>query len=227
MNEGSVEGLLMNDLIKQNFPLYFPLFFVLMWLSVTTLLGVLSGWFVLMRHYPDRVETPVHTFSGQSGSMNRVSMRSILKLSVCPSGLRVGIMRVFGPFCRDLFVPWNEMIVVREEKFFMRVARITIGQPIIGQLTIPAEVADRIARCADGHWPEVGPFPQEANGQAATRILKQWAVMTIVAAAFFIVAPRFLMPSGATPPPIILAVAFPAIVFGVNGLIQYLRRPRP
>jgi hypothetical protein len=217
----------MNDLLKQNVPLYFPLFFALMWLLVTTLLGALSGWYALMRNYPDRPETPLQIFAGQSGSMNLVSMRSILKLSVCPSGLRLGIMRIFGPFCRDLFVPWNEMSVVRKERFFMKVAQITIGQPVIGKLTIPAEVADRIARAAVGLWPEVGSFPQEASSQAASRILKRWAVMTIGAAAFFIVAPRLLMPPGARPPPIIIAFAFPAIVFGVSGFVQYLRSRRP
>jgi hypothetical protein len=147
-------GFLMNDLIRQNFPSYFPLFFVVMWIAITTLLAFLSGWFVLMRTYPDRQEAPLQSFSRQSGSMNLVGMRSVLNLSPCPSGLRLGIMRLFGPFCRDFLVPWDEISIVRKDRFFMKVAQISFGRPAIGKLTISANVADRLARAASSHWPE-------------------------------------------------------------------------
>ena len=152
----------MNEFIRHNFPVYFPLFFLVMWISVTTLLGVLSGWFVLMRAYPDRGEVPLQSFSWQSGSMNSVNMRSVLRVSLCPSGLRLGIMRLFGPFCLDFLVPWGEISIVRKDRFFLKVAQISLGRPAIGQLTISADVADRLARAAGSHWPEtelVGPAP--------------------------------------------------------------------
>ena len=215
----------MNDLIRQNFPLYFPIFFVLLWLAVTTLLSVTSGWFLLMRRYPDRPEHALCTFVRQSGSMNWVGMHSILNLSVCPSGLRVGITRVFGPFSRDFFVPWSSVGVTRKNRVLWKVAELSFGQPLIGQLSIPAEVANRLARAAGNLWPEAGPFPEETSSEAASRIAKQWMGMTLFAAAFFIIAPRVAFPNGAGPP-IVVAVLFPAIVFGVAGLIQYARRPR-
>jgi hypothetical protein len=217
----------MSDLFNWDSPVYFALFFVLLWLAVTTILGFISGWFVLMKIYPDRSENALRTFARQSGHMGRVSMRSILNLSVCPSGLRLGMMRIFGLFCRDFFVPWNAISVTRKDRVLWKVARISFGQPAIGTLTIPAEVADRIARAAGGFWPESGPFPEETSSQASSRIFKQWAAMTCFAAAFFIIVPRLMMPKGAAAPPIIVAVLFPAIVFGVGSLIQYLRRERP
>jgi hypothetical protein len=217
----------MSDLFNRNSPVYFPLFFVLLWLAVTTILGFISGWFVLMKSYPDRPENPLRTFAGQSGYIGRVSMRSILHLSVCPSGLRLGVMRMFGVFCRDFFVPWNAISVTRKDRVLWKEAKISFGQPAIGTLTIPAEVANRLARAAGGLWPESGPFPEETSSQASSRIVKQWAAMTSLAAAFFIIVPRLMMPKGAAAPPIMVAVLFPAIVFGVAGLIQYLRRQRP
>ena len=48
---------------------YFPVYFAFLWLGVTMLLGVLSGWFSLMQRYPNREETPLLTLSAQSGSM--------------------------------------------------------------------------------------------------------------------------------------------------------------
>jgi hypothetical protein len=217
----------MSELLKENLPFYFPIFFVLMWLAVTTMLGFMSGWYTLMKSYPNQPENSLHTFARQSGSVNFVGMRSILTLSVCPSGLRVGIMRIFGIFCRDFFVPWNAISVSRKDRVLWKVAKIHFGHPAVGNLTLPSEVADRIARAAGGLWPEQGPFPEETSSQASSRIIKQWAAMTGFAAAFFIIAPRLITPKGSATPPIIVAVLFPAVVFGVVGLVQYLRRERP
>lgn len=55
-------------------------------------------------------------------------------------------MRIFGPFCRDFFVPWNEITITRGDRFFWKVAKLTFGQPSIGKLTVFADVADRMAR---------------------------------------------------------------------------------
>ena len=216
----------MTELIRQNFPLYFPLLFLVMWIIGTTLLGVLSGWFVLMRAYPNRKEAPLQSLSWQSGSMNLVGMRSILNLSPCPSGLRLGIMRLFGPFCRDFLVPWDEISVVRKDRFFWKVAQISFGRPAIGKLTLSADVADRLARAASSHWPETELAPEETEGGAASRIIKQWIFSSALAAAFFAIAPRIIQPKFATPPPMLVCVLLPAIVFGLNAIVQYVRSQR-
>jgi hypothetical protein len=211
---------------ERELPLLFPIFFVLMWLSVTTLLGFFSGWYALTKRYPDLSENATHTFTKQSGTMNLVGMRYVLNLGVCPSGLRVGIMRIFGIFCRDFFVPWNAIRLTRQDRLFWKVAKLSFGDPMVGSLTIPSRVADRVARAAGPLWPEVGPFPEETSTQALSRIIKQWAASTTFAAAFFIIVPRLAMPKGESAPPILVAVLFPAIVCGVVGLVQYLRRQR-
>jgi hypothetical protein len=75
-------------------PTSFLLFFIFMWFSVTTLLGLLSGWYSLMRRFPDRPESPLLTLRNLSGSLGLAGMQRVLTVSVCPSGLRVGIMRL-------------------------------------------------------------------------------------------------------------------------------------
>jgi hypothetical protein len=217
----------MDHVLKQNFPLYFPLFFALLWITITTLLGFLSGWFALARTYPDRDETALQTFAGQSGSMGLVGMRGALKLSVCPAGLRIGMLRILGPFCRNIFVPWNELGVVRKDRFFMKAVQIAFGQPVVGTLTIPADVANRLAHAAAGHWPETDPISNDASGEAASSILKQWIVMTILVSVFFIVATRIMIPPGQKPPSAILLILFPATIFGINAIVQYVRSRGP
>jgi hypothetical protein len=208
-------------------PRYFLIAFPLLWFAVTMILSFLSGWFRLMERYPDRDEIPDVTLANQSGSLGLVSMRGILKLSVCPSGLRIGMMRIFGPFCRNFFVPWNEITVERSDRVFWKVAKLSFGQPSNGNLKVFAEVADRMARAAGSHWPEPGSFPQETASQSFSRIVKQWVAMTGLAAAFFIIAPRLMSPNAAAWPPIAVAILLPAIVFGVVAMLQYFLRQRP
>jgi hypothetical protein len=95
---------------------YFPIAFAGLWLAITTTLGIFSGWFLLMWKYPDRKEeTALLQLKRQSGSMGLgVAMQRILSISVCPSGLRVGIMRIFGLFCRDLVIlRWADLLFER------------------------------------------------------------------------------------------------------------------
>jgi hypothetical protein len=105
---------------------YFPIAFAASWLAITTTLGIFSGWFLLMWKYPDRKEeAALLQLKRQSGSMGLgVAMQGILKIGVCPSGLRIGMMRALGPLCRDFLVPWDEITVKRKNRLFGRVAAI-------------------------------------------------------------------------------------------------------
>lgn len=151
-------------------PVAFLLYFALLWFGVTTLLGFLSGWYSLMRRYPDRPEAALLTLESQSGSLGGVGIRGALRLSVCASGLRIGLMRLLGPFCRDFLVPWQSISITRKDRVLWRTATLDLGS---GRLRLPSEVADRLARVAGNHWPEPGPFPEEADGAVRSRLLKQ------------------------------------------------------
>jgi hypothetical protein len=208
-------------------PLYFLIAFPLFWFVVTMILSFISGWFGLAERYPDVNEEPVLILRNQSGSVGSVSMRGILQLSVCPSGLRIGIMRLFGPFSRAFFVPWNEISVTRSDRFLWKEAKLSFGQPSNGNLKVFAELADRMARAAGSNWPEQGSFPEESGSQAFARIAKLWVAMTSLAAAFFIIVPRLATSNAAARPPIVVAILFPATVFGIGAAIRYFRQRRP
>jgi hypothetical protein len=190
---------------------------------ITTLLAVLSGWLRLMKKFPNQPDEASFRIRGQSASMGLgVNMRGILTLSACPSGLRVGIVRIFGPFCRDFFVPWEEMRVSRRNALFWPVAKLQFGSPAIGSLTIPAHVADRLARAATGSWPEPGPFREQTQRDMGKRLLIQWAATTCIAALFFTLVPMaFAPPQGS--PPIVVGILFPAIIFGFIFVLRFAR----
>ena len=199
-------------------------FSALMWVGGTSLLGVMSGWFALAARYPDRDEAPLRTLRGQSGSMGAppVSFGNILTLSVCRSGLRIGLLRLFGLFARPVFVPWSDIDVERSSRPFIGpVARLRFGGSEIGRLTVESYVADRLARASEGRWPEQGPFPAEPRSRALAVIVGQWAFISLFAAAAFLGGPALL---GGQGPPILVAVLFPAISFGVVSAFRYFAR---
>lgn len=130
-----------------------PTFFMAMWLAITTLLSALSGWPALMKAFPDEEEAALLQLSGESGSMGLgVNLRGVLTLSVCPSGLRVGMARFLAPFARDFLVPWDRITVAHKRALFVPVVRLQFGQA--GNLTVSEALAARLAGAADDRWPK-------------------------------------------------------------------------
>jgi hypothetical protein len=212
-------------LITQNLAVVFPLFFALLWLMVATILSVLSGWFRLMAKFPNLPIEPILRVSRLSGSIGGIGMRGILRLDACPAGLRVGINRMFGPFCRDFFVPWEDIRVTRTRGgiLFSQVAKLQFGRPVVGSLTISARVANKLARAAIERWPEAGPFPEETHGETFRRLLVEWAMMTCAAALFFTLVPLAVASGKGGGPPLIVAILFPAITIGVFQIVSFFR----
>lgn len=147
-------------------------------------------------------------------------MRGILTLSVCPAGLPVGMMRVFGLFCRDCFVPWESIAVTRKTALFRPAVKLQFGNPVIGTLSISAHVANRLARAPLRRWPETGPFQEEKRSDVFRRLLAEWAIATCLAALFFALVPPAVAPSG-TRPSILVAILFPAIVFALASIVRF------
>jgi hypothetical protein len=130
-----------------------PVLFVGLWLFVTGLLGLVSGWFALAEHYPDRPETAILKMAYLSGKLGAVRVNGALKLSTCPSGFRVGMMRLVGPFSRDFLVPWDEITVLRRDVWLAgSQAELSFGSA--GRLTIPAFIAGKLAASVPDHWLE-------------------------------------------------------------------------
>lgn len=132
-----------------------PVFFVGMWIGVTSLMGALSGWYRLAQQYPNRDERPLLQLNWQSGVMGSiVNLRGALKVGACNSGLRFGIVRLLGPFSHDFFVPWSQIKITRQQWMFGSMAELEFGHPPIGKIVIYSSTADRLAQAAGKNWPE-------------------------------------------------------------------------
>lgn len=124
------------------------LFFAGIWLAVTGVVGVTSGWFRLQRAFPDHMEQPVQQLRFQSGAMGGLipaNFGSCLTLDICPTGLRVGVLRLLGPFQRPFFVPWSDIQTRRRRILFRDYCELRFGRPWIGNLILPRRTAATIA----------------------------------------------------------------------------------
>jgi hypothetical protein len=133
------------------FLLLFPAF----WLAVTTLLGVMAGWFELQDLYPDRDEEPSDCLRFVSGAIGRgsllnpwgnVSYGGCLSLDVCRGGLRVRVWRIFAAFQKPIYVPWPCITVEMKHLLFFPRYRLEFARTDGRALIISKRAFDRIAR---------------------------------------------------------------------------------
>jgi hypothetical protein len=196
---------------------FLPVFLVLFWLFITSMLGLFASWFQLQRQFPRNDDRPLLRLRMRSGSMGMVSIGGVLSLSACQSGLRVGILRLFGPFQHPFQVPWNEIEAELSQRLFIPVVKLRFGRPQAGSLVIDAGIWERLKAAGTGV-----PTPIVATGRLARAYYSQWAAITLFAGCFFSFGPRLLAPTAAAPPPLI-CFGLPAFVVGVSQSIRFLR----
>jgi hypothetical protein len=173
---------LQNDVSAWPLPA-FLITFAVFWTIICSVLGAFAGWYGLAEAYRDRDERAFLKIGFQSAAMGsglKVSMGGILTFSACPSGLRVSIWRVFGPFSKPFLVPWAEVRARRQKGPILFGAVLTLGHPQIGSLVINARTWNRLAKSARDHDIQIEPIARLSMRQLVVAILLQWAI----AAAF-------------------------------------------
>ena len=125
---------------------YFPFWFGLMWIPMTSFMGLLSGWYRLVEKYPDSPnEEPLLKLIQQTGALGGVNFKGVIRLSACPSGLRIGIMKIFGPFSKDFLVPWEQISLTTQKRFLQgQMNEMRFGIPTVGRLVIRESVAQAL-----------------------------------------------------------------------------------
>lgn len=156
-------------------------------------------------------------------------MRGILTLSTCPSGLRVSMNRLFGPFNRPFLVPWEQISATRKESFWWPRVVLEFGESF-GRLTIEDYVANKLWRSIPERWPEAGEVPgPETRSRSIAVVASRWLIIMVIVSTFLLLlllllaGPPYQLPAMSFLIPVIL---FVALVFGLSLLIEYARRRR-
>jgi len=105
-------------------PLGFLAFFAAMWLGIGGLLAYLSGWITFARTFRTTIDGNGERFRFASGAIGAskwfpVNYRNCLTLDVGREGLRLAMFFPFRFLCPPLFIPWQAVESVAEERFWM------------------------------------------------------------------------------------------------------------
>jgi hypothetical protein len=101
---------------------FFP-FFVLIWLGVSGLLALVSGWWSLATHFRTEDSVQGGTFRFASGSMGArlfpVHYGNCLFVTVNENGFGLAILFLFRMFCPPLFIPWSAIASIEPKRFLL------------------------------------------------------------------------------------------------------------
>ena len=143
-------------------PVLFGLVWMAFWFGITGLIGSMSGWNALAQRYPDRGEQLANeTFRFQSAAMGRgdavprANFGGCVRFDVCSSGLRVRVWRIFLPFSRPFFVPWNDIAASVYRPLGLRFrslerVKLEFSRPAAGSMLVTPRLARRIADASHG-----------------------------------------------------------------------------
>jgi hypothetical protein len=123
-------------------PVWFPLFFVGLWLLVSAILSVMSGWTDLAKRFRSSRRPEGRSLSWQVVSVGFVPENGVTALVVSPEGLYLSSFPIFRFMRPPLLVPWNEVRLVSSRSFFGRIERFTLELASATSLTIKRAAFD-------------------------------------------------------------------------------------
>lgn len=198
-----------------------------MWLLMTSLIGLLSGWFNLQQWYlDDGGEEPLLELNGKSGSMGLgVALNGILKLRAYPSGLGLGVLRIFAPFQKPLKIPWSEIEAEPCSSFFLPMVKLGLGKPANGRLKISARswarLVESVSSSSSGSQFQMPAAIPVGAASVARAMIAQWAIISLAVAAFLGFASWTAGPEARFP--LALWIGMSIVLLGIGQLIRYAR----
>ncbi len=138
------------DFLKAN-PWVIPLFFVALWVLVGTVVGRLSGWYLLAERY--RANTP---FQGETWPFQSAQMRyqshynNCLTFGADPQGLSIAMLFILRAGHPPLFIPWGELELQPNRRLFVRGYELRFRQVPGVYMWVWAKLGEKIARASQG-----------------------------------------------------------------------------
>ena len=132
----------------------FPIYFLLLWLLVSTIISFIGGWFSLAKVYRTRAVFNGARWRMQSGQMRwRANYNNALTIGVNQQGLYLASVFFFRFMHPPLLIPWNEITVRRSQGWFFEYVTFTLGRERAIPLQIRGNLAARLHESAGNCWP--------------------------------------------------------------------------
>ncbi|MEO1490464.1 MAG: hypothetical protein AAFR88_13675 [Pseudomonadota bacterium] len=129
--------------------------FATLWLIVGYAITKLTAWADLERLFPDRPDAPIAgSLHFQGAYIGRETLgpsyRGCMTYRAGPEGFRLSIWKVFAPFAKPIFVPFDAVTVETVSLRLFTMCRLKLGPHGEIWLTIAPSVARELARLSKG-----------------------------------------------------------------------------
>src|SRR6267154_5082411 len=145
----------MQEWMDQNFPIFFPFFFLGMWIAIAYWVALMGGWRLLAKRF--RLQGP---FLGETWHMQSASMRWLtnyngaLTIGADTTGLFIVPVFFFRVWHPALFIPWTEITATsRTQLYFFKVVELRLGRAEEIPFRIKGTLAAKIEAAAGTAWP--------------------------------------------------------------------------
>jgi hypothetical protein len=143
--------------INQNpslFAVMFPAYFLFLWIFVSAIISLVSGWFSLAKVYRTRVPFQGRKWTMQNGQMRwRVNYNHALTFGVSPQGFYMASMFLVRFMHPPLLVPWSEIRVQKTQGWMFEYVTFTLGHELAIPLRLRATLAAQLREAAANYWP--------------------------------------------------------------------------
>jgi hypothetical protein len=100
----------------ESLPLWFPFFFIGLWLVVGALLGALSGWRTLAQRFRATLRPTGTAIKNQVVSIGKIPEHRVTHMVASEAGLYLWVNPLFRFLHPPLMIPWIGITAVREVK---------------------------------------------------------------------------------------------------------------
>jgi hypothetical protein len=121
-------------------PIYFPFFFVGMWVLVCFFLSIMDGWQWLSEKYSFKNKFEGKKHGGISGMLCGVGFHGILSAGADKNGLYLSVLFPFRIGHPPLFIPWEEITCGKQKILFFKYAVLEFEKAPGVLLMIPEKI---------------------------------------------------------------------------------------
>ena len=125
-----------------------------MWVSVSYLLGQLSGWVSLSRKFRDTGSFYSYQWPFQSVRLGLVNYNNAANFGADHTGLYMAVFPVFRLGHAPLFIPWSEIQVLSgTQGLIFKKRKLLLGREEPIPLRISISLANKLQAAAGQAWP--------------------------------------------------------------------------
>ena len=137
-------------------PLYYAIFFLVLWVLVNLIISRLTGWARMASHYP-----VMGAFTGKIwrfqtiGTRRGMGYKGSTNVGADSRGLHLSLFFIFRFGHPAIFVPWRDITITEKQVFKSKELELRFRKTEDLPVRIFAELGDRLAEAAGTSWPSI------------------------------------------------------------------------